>query len=95
MASATDKEGKRSRLGNRVQRGVYRSAHGYKHPWWGALSLKAMQLNRMVSVPTKQESSLDVKEQARVFAQQKADDVAARARYESEGVSALNRPGEK
>lgn len=80
MASATDKEGKRSRLGNRVQRGVYRAAHGHKHPWWGALTLKAMQLNRMVSVPTKQESSLDVKEQARIFAQQKADEVAARAR---------------
>lgn len=82
MSAATDKEGKRSRLGNRVQRGVYRNAHGHKHPWWGALTLKAFQLNRMVSMPTKQESSLslDVKEQARIFAQQKADDAAARFR---------------
>lgn len=88
MASATDKEGKRSRLGNRVQRGVYRNAHGHKHPWWGALTLKAMQLNRMVSTPGKQESSLDVKEQARIFAQHKADDVTARARFLSSNVSA-------
>ena len=78
MAS-TDKEGKRSRLGNRVQRGVYRMAHGWKHPWWPALTLKAMQLNRMVSTPSKEQLSLDAKEQARIWAQQQADDKAARA----------------
>ncbi len=42
-------------------------------------TLKAMQLNRMVSTPSKEQLSLDVKEQARIWAQQQAEDKAARA----------------
>jgi hypothetical protein len=65
MAGSNDRAGKRSRFGNRQQRGVWRLARGYKHSWYGTLCQKADRLNNRGGSDTRVEAKLDRRLQAR------------------------------
>lgn len=43
---STDREAKRSKLGNSKQRAIYKSAHGYKDNEYGMLCARADALNK-------------------------------------------------
>lgn len=81
--ATSDKTSKRSRLGNRVQRGIYKAAHGYMHPWYPALCARAWNLNYKGGGDAKTEVKLDVAAQARIVADLKARDLSAVAAWSS------------
>jgi hypothetical protein len=43
---STDREAKRTKLGNSKQRAIYKSAHGYKSPEYSMLCARADALNK-------------------------------------------------
>jgi hypothetical protein len=71
MAGATDRATKRSQIGNRVQRGIWKSAHAWKHPWYPALCARVAKINSGGLSGGRQEARLDKQAQSKIWTEQK------------------------